>query len=98
MKNLSVTIVAVSLLCACVTTAHAGGFYFIPGVGAAIPVEGGENPAVAISAVGGYQFTSYLAAGLGYRFLYATGDKDVKNTHFYDANVTLFKRLVVVTP
>jgi hypothetical protein len=46
----------------------------------------------------GYEFTGWLDAGVGYRYLHDTGLEELEATHLYDANVTVFKRLVVVTP
>lgn len=46
----------------------------------------------------GYEFTSWLAAGIGYRYLHDTGIEDLEATHLYEGTATVFKRLVVVTP
>jgi len=78
--------------------AYAGGFYLNPSLGVAIPAEGDKDPSVGVGVDVGYEFTSWLAAGLGYRYLHDTGVEDLEATHLYEGTVTIFKRLVVVTP
>jgi hypothetical protein len=98
MKRVTSWIVTVWFVLFFVQKAVAGGFYLLPTLGAAFPTEGDADPSVGVGVLAGYEFTSYLAAGVGYRYLYATGSDDLNSTHLYDANVTLFKRLVVLTP
>ena len=78
--------------------AEAGGFYLNPSMGAAIPMESDAKPSISVGLSAGYAFTSYLAAGVGYSYLHPTDSQELKATHLYDVNATLFKRLVVVTP
>ena len=97
-RGLTAFTIAVLILFTTVSLARAGGFYFNPSLGAAIPTEGSTKPSVGAGLSAGYEFTSYLAAGLSYRFLYAAGDQELNTTHMYDLNATLFKRLPVITP
>lgn len=86
------------ILLAAAGPVYAGGFYLNPSLGVAIPTEGDKSPSVGVGVDVGYEFTSWLAAGLGYRYLHDTGVEDLEATHLYEGTVTIFKRLVVVTP
>lgn len=98
MKAAIVSILSLCLVIPMTGRAEAGGFYLNPSMGAAIPMEGDAKPSISVGLSAGYAFTSYLAAGVGYSYLHATGSQELKATHMYDVNATLFKRLVVVTP
>ncbi|MEW6440675.1 MAG: outer membrane beta-barrel protein [bacterium] len=95
------TLLLLACLCLCLAPASgalAGGFYLNPSVGAAIPTEGDNSPSIGLGLDVGYEFTSWLAGGVSYRYLHDTGREELESTHLYDVNATLFKRLVVVTP
>lgn len=98
MKLLLLSVVSFCILCVSVPVVMGGGFYLIPSAGVAISTEGNRDVSIGAGAVAGYEFTSYLAAGVEYRYLHATGNQEMNSAHLYGVDATLFKKLAVVTP
>ena len=89
MKRVIFGIVTAWFVLFSVQKAAAGGFYLLPTLGAAFPTEGDADPSLGVGVLAGYEFTRYLAAGVGYRYLYATGSDDLNSTHIYDAKMPM---------